>query len=155
MKNHFEILKITRNNILNSIKGMNLTALNTIPEGFNNNVIWNVGHIVATQQLLCYKFSGLDMLLEADFITKYKKGTFPNGEAKAEELDYIVKQLEVLSANIESDYGVGIFKTYDTYTTSYNITLNNIEQAIQFNNVHEGLHLGYIMAMKKVIYKTA
>jgi len=155
MKNHFEILKITRNNILNAIKGMSLAELNTITEGFNNNVIWNVGHIVATQQLLCYKFSGLDMFLEADFIAKYMKGTFLNGEATAEELDYIVKQLEVLSDKLESDYAGGIFKSYNTYTTSYNITLNNIEQAIQFNNVHEGLHLGYIMAMKKVIYKTA
>ena len=149
MKNHFEILNITRNNILNSIKDMSLSELNKIPIGFNNNVIWNVGHIVATQQLLCYKMSCLDMALDAAFIAKYMKGSFAVGDASQEELDYIVKQLKELPAKVEADYANQLFKEYNTYTTSYNITLNDVEQAIQFNNVHEGLHLGYIMAMKK------
>ena len=149
MKNHFEILNITRNNILNSIKDLSLSELNKIPIGFNNNVIWNVGHIVATQQLLCYKMSGLDMALDAAFIAKYMKGSFAVGDASQEELDYIVKQLKELPAKVEADYANQLFKEYNTYTTSYNITLNDVEQAIQFNNVHEGLHLGYIMAMKK------
>jgi hypothetical protein len=149
MKNHFEILNITRNNILNSIKDLSLSELNKIPIGFNNNVIWNVGHIVATQQLLCYKMSGLDMALDAAFIAKYMKGSFAVGDASQEELDYIVKQLKELPAKVEADYANQLFKEYNTYTTSYNITLNDVEQAIQFNNVHEGLHLGYIMALKK------
>jgi hypothetical protein len=149
MKNHFEILNITRNNILNSIKDLSLSELNKIPIGFKNNVIWNVGHIVATQQLLCYKMSGLDMALDAAFIAKYMKGSFAVGDASQEELDYIVKQLKELPAKVEADYANQLFKEYNTYTTSYNITLNDVEQAIQFNNVHEGLHLGYIMALKK------
>ena len=62
MKYHFETLNITRNNIINAIEGLSLEELNTVPKGFNNNVIWNVGHVVATQQLLCYKFSGLKCL---------------------------------------------------------------------------------------------
>ena len=52
---------------------------------------------------------------------------------------------------MEEDYHKGVFKTYNEYTTSYNVTLNNIEKAIMFNNVHEGLHLGYIMALKKAL----
>mgnify|MGYP001466135076 CR=1 FL=1 len=153
MKNHFEILNITRNNILNSIKGLSLSELNEIPVGFNNNIIWNVGHIVATQQLLCYKMSGLDMALDPAFIAKYMKGSFAVGDASQEELDYIVKQLKELPVKAEADYANGVFKEFNSYTTSYNITLANVELAIQFNNVHEGLHFGYIMAMKKVLLK--
>ena len=151
MKNHFEILNITRNNILNSIKELSLSELNTIPAGYKNNIVWNVGHIVATQQLLCYKLSGLEMALDADYIAKYMKGSVADKEVGQDELNYILKQLKELPAKMENDYANGIFKEYNSYTTSYNITLNDAEQAIQFNNVHEGLHLGYIMAMKKVI----
>ena len=149
MKNSFEILNITRNNVVNAIKDLSLSELNTIPTGFKNNVIWNVGHIVATQQLLCYKLSGLEMALDGDFIAKYMKGTVPESDVSQQELDYIVEQIRELPAKLESDFTKGIFKEYNSYTTSFNITLDNIEKAIQFNNVHEGLHFGYIMAMKK------
>ncbi|MGB5463369.1 MAG: DinB family protein, partial [Aureibaculum sp.] len=30
-------------------------------------------------------------------------------------------------------------------------TLNNIQDAIEFNNFHEGIHLGYILALKKLV----
>jgi hypothetical protein len=30
-------------------------------------------------------------------------------------------------------------------------TLTNVEEAIEFNNFHEGIHLGYILAMKNSI----
>ena len=152
MKNHFEILNITRNNVLNAIKGLSLEELNKVPTGFGNNVIWKVAHIVATQQLLCYKLSGLDMYLNDDFIDQYKKGSVADAEVSQSDVDYIIDQLEKLPALLKSDYDKGTFKSYNSYTTSYNITLSSIEQAIQFNNVHEGLHLGYIMAMKKVLH---
>ena len=49
------------------------------------------------------------------------------------------------------DYNNSIFQNFSEYPTSYNFTLNSVEDAIQFNNVHEGLHFGYIMAIKKAI----
>jgi len=36
-----------------------LEQLNKIPEGFSNNLIWNIGHIIVTQQVLIYKLSNL------------------------------------------------------------------------------------------------
>ena len=151
MKYHFETLNITRNNIINAIEGLSLEDLNTVPKGFNNNVIWNVGHVVATQQLLCYKFSGLKMSLDSDFITKYMKGSVADNDISQEEVDYILKQLKVLPAKLENDYTNGVFENYNIYTTSYNITLISIAEAIQFNNVHEGMHLGTMIALTKLI----
>ena len=49
----------------------------------------------------------------------------------------------------EQFYFEGKFENYTPYTTSYGISLNNIEEAISFNNIHEGLHLGYMMALSK------
>ncbi len=31
------------------------------------------------------------------------------------------------------------------------LVLKSIEDAIQFNNFHEGIHLGYILALKKAL----
>ena len=150
MQKQFEILSITRSNILNAIDGLTLNELNTIPTGFKNNIIWNVAHLVVTQQLLCYKVSGLAMALNDEFIDKYRKDSVVNSEVNQEEVNYIKTQLQELPKKLQEDYNNAIFKNYTEYPTSYNVTLNNVEDAIQFNNVHEGLHFGYIMAMKKI-----
>jgi len=40
MKNHFDYLRATRNNVLKLIDNLNLAQVNEIPEGFNNNLAW-------------------------------------------------------------------------------------------------------------------
>lgn len=149
MQKHFEILNATRNNILKILDGLSLEELNTVPNGFKNNIIWNVAHIIVTQQLLCYKLSGLEMYLNNDFVDRYKKGSEVDFEISQEELNVIKQFLLSLPEKLEKDYANGIFKSFAEYPTSYNFTLTCLEDAIMFNNVHEGLHIGYILAMKK------
>ncbi len=151
MQSQFEFLKITRNNVLKAIDGLSNEELNLIPPGFKNNIIWNVAHLVVTQQLLCYKLSGLEMYLDNDFVDSYRKGSEANGKVSQEEIEEIKTQLVELPNKLITDYNNATFKSFAAYPTSYNVILNSIEDAIQFNNVHEGLHFGYIMAMKKII----
>ena len=150
MQKQFDILNATRNNVLNSIKDLTIEQLNIVPTGFKNSIGWNVAHIVVTQQLLCYKLSGLELSLDASFVDRFKKGSVAS-EISEKEMNTIKAQLIDFPVKLEEDYDTDLFKSFDEYPTSYNVTLNSIEDAIQFNNVHEGLHLGYIMAMKKFI----
>jgi len=150
MQKQFDILSATRNNVLNSIKDLSLAQLNTVPTGFKNNIAWNVAHLVVTQQLLCYKLSGLTLSLDGGFIDRFKKGSMAS-DLSQEELDTVKSQLVEFSKKLEMDYKNDLFKSFNEYPTSYNVTLNSVEDAIQFNNIHEGLHLGYIMAMKKFL----
>jgi len=150
MQKQFDILNATRNNVLNSIKDLSLAQLNTVPAGFKNSIAWNVAHLVVTQQLLCYKLSGLTLTLDTGFIDRYKKGSVAS-DLSQEELDTVKSQLVEFSKKLEMDYKNDLFKSFNEYPTSYNVTLNSVEDAIQFNNIHEGLHFGYIMAMKKFL----
>ena len=84
-------------------------------------------------------------------IEKYKKGTIASGTISKSEIEEIKILLIKTVDWLEEDFSNGIFKSFDEYPTSYNVTLNSTEDAINFNNVHEGLHLGYIMAMKKMV----
>ena len=152
MKNNFNILRTTRTNILNSIKDLTIDQLNKIPPGFGNNIIWNVAHIIVTQQLLVYKLSGVEPKISDEMIEKYKKGTMADSNVSESEIESIKGLLLSTVDWIEEDYSNEIFKSFNEYPTSYNIVLNSTEDAILFNNVHEGLHFGYIMAMKKVVY---
>ena len=149
MQVQFDILKATRRNYLKAIGGLSLETLNTIPKGFNNNIIWNVTHAVVTQQRLCYGLSGNKIRLPQGIIEAYQKGSKPTRPVTQVEVDQSIDWLKASIGWLEEDYEMGIFKDYKVYPTSYGFTLSSIEEAITFNNVHEGMHLGWIGAIKK------
>jgi len=151
MQHQFNILKTVRSLILKNIDGLSIEQLNKIPEGFRNNIAWNVAHLLVTQQLLCYRLSELPCLIYDEIIDLYKKGTAPTQDISLEDFSAIKKQLTKLPEQFEVDYNTGKFKTYKPYTTSTDITLNNIEEALAYNNFHEGAHLGVILSMKKLV----
>ena len=122
-----------------------------IPEGFRNNIWWNIAHVVVTQQLLVYKFSGLQIRIPEAYVDKFKKGSVPDGSATDEEIKEIGDFLLSTAEWAKEDYENGLFETYNEYTTSLNVTLGGVEDAMTFNVFHEGLHLGAILALKKVV----
>ena len=122
-----------------------------IPEGFRNNIWWNIAHVVVTQQLLAYKLSGLQMRIPEALVDKFKKGTVPDGKATDEEIKEIGAFLISTIEWLEEDYENGLFESYNSYTTSVNVTLNNIDDALAFNLFHEGLHRGAILALQKLV----
>ncbi|TCK67669.1 DinB family protein [Winogradskyella wandonensis] len=126
-----------------------LEDLNKVPLGFKNNIIWNIAHCIVTQQLLVYKLSGLDGDLSDDMISKFRKGTKTEGDLNQAEVNEIRNLLFTPIDQTEKDYKNGIFKSYKEYTVSTGSTLTNVEEALAFNNFHEGIHYGYILALIK------
>ncbi|WP_236974339.1 DinB family protein [Membranihabitans maritimus] len=153
MEYQFEALEKTRKTILRILDGLTMDQLNIIPEGFNNNIAWNFAHLVVTQQLICYYFSGLPLEINKDLVNKYRKGSTPSESQpmSREEWEYFKNLFLSNVQTTKEDYQKGKFENYKSYTTSLELTINTIEDAINFNNVHEGLHLGYILALKRVI----
>jgi len=151
MNKQFEVLKKSREIILKKIDGLSLEQLHIIPEGFKNNIAWNVAHLVVTQQLLHYKMSGNACLSPDDLIEKYKKGSFPSEEFTEEEFEEVKELLIGLPDTLQEDFNAGIFTDYSVYETSTGFVLDSIESAIAFNNLHEGIHLGVIMALLKIV----
>lgn len=150
--NQVDVLVKGRALMLKLIGDYSLEQINKIPEGFSNNIGWNVAHLVVTQQLLCYKFSGLKVAVSKEMIERYKKGTAPNGYVIAQEEWTLIKDLFVqLPVQLEKDYNNKLFASYSEYTTSVDVTLDSIEKAIDFNNFHEGIHLGVLLTLRKLV----
>lgn len=151
---HFtlDVLPNTRKTFNRIIENTSLEDLNKIPKGFNNNIIWNIGHIVVTQQMLAYKLSGLPIMISDELVGKYRKDTKPEGAVTQEELDEIKALLFSTIEKTKADYSNGLFKNYQEYTVSTTgNTLTNIDEAFQFIMLHEGMHLGYVMALLRAI----
>lgn len=145
------VLRQTRRNMLAQCEPLDLERLNAIPAGFNNNLIWNVGHCLATHQLLCYGLGGQSPKLPADFIARYRRGTFPDGQANGAEWSFIRERLLSSVDTFEEDLRRLDFSNFKKYETSYGTTLTNVGQALSFNNVHEGMHFGTVLALRKLV----
>lgn len=147
-------IRNTRIYILNLVQDLTTEQLNHVPIGLNNNIIWNIAHLTATQQNMCYIRCGLDISIDKKYFSPYLSGTKPDQSISKQEIDIIFDLLTSSLNQFEIDYANHIFIDFEPWDKKYGIKLNSIEDAIDFVPFHEGMHLGYIMALKKLIKGT-
>ncbi len=150
-----DTIKNIRHLLVQMVKDLPLSALNEVPAGFNNNIIWNVAHLVAAQQGICYLRSGVTPVVDEKFITPYKAGTKPEAPVDENTLQEILSTLQSSIIQLEVDYNNNLFAGYTTWTTRSGYEIKDIDTALSFLLFHEGLHTGYIMALKRLINNPA
>lgn len=141
----------TRQYYFDFLNDMSIENLNKIPKGFNNNIIWNVIHVIVSQQSLLYGLSSLEQSFPKEIAIFYRNGTTPEEWVDATRIKEYKEMLFPLIDKTITDYQMGVFKEYKEYTTSTGYKLRNIDEAINLNNIHEGIHLGYCMALNKAL----
>jgi len=151
MKNILEQTLQIRKGFYHILKTTPREELLKIPNGFNNNIWWNIAHVAVTQQRLVYGLSGLQFNMPQEFMSKFMKGTIPDGTATDEEIEQVKKLLFTTIEKTIEDFENGHFQSFKEYPTSAGVTLKNIEDAIAFNFFHEGLHYGSILALRRAL----
>jgi hypothetical protein len=151
METAFRITETSRKVLLKFLENYSLEKLNTIPEGFSNNLIWNIGHIIVVQQLLVYKLSGLPTMLSDEMIEKYQKGTKPEHNITQEEVDKMKILLFSTIEKTKQDFANNLFQNYIEFTSMSGFTMQSAANAIEFNNYHEAMHTGIMMQIRKFI----
>lgn len=155
MKELIDIMRGARMFLVNLIDGISIEKLNEVPLGFNNNLAWNFGHIIANQQILCYRNANVKPVIEEAFIDKYKTGTRPEHFIDESEFKIIRQYLLETIDTFEKDAATEMFGNYKAFDLkSYpGVRLKNIEDAAKFVTFHDGLHVGYCMALKRSLKK--
>jgi len=146
-----KVLISGRKHILKLVSGLSLDQLIKIPRGYKTNVLWNLGHLNASQQILHYKLSGLQLSLSDEYISSFRKGSSPEKWETTPDIEETKKFFLELPEKTAEDYQNGLFKTFQPYTTSTGMELFSIEDSLAFNNFHEGMHCGIIQCMIKVL----
>lgn len=153
MSKALETIKASRKAMLTLIESLTNEQLNKIPPGFNNNLAWQLGHIMVSQQILCYKLGNQNFVISSDLIDRYKNGSKPESYITEEEVLELKTLLLSTITQLEVDLAANKFANYTPYTISTykNFTLNNINDAIQFIVSHDGLHYGCSLMLKKFV----
>jgi hypothetical protein len=142
----------TRRYVLRLVDGLSDGQLRTVPEGEPNHILWHLGHLVVTQQLLTYGRSGLALRAPEALVAQCRKGTSPADWTGGGPNPYEVKRLLLtLPEQFEQDRASGAFSSYEPYPTSTGVTLRSLDEAARFNLFHEGLHARSIARQRRML----
>lgn len=147
----FEVNSLIRENCLKAIENLSEEQLNKIPQGLNNNIAWNLGHMVASQQILCYRLGNAPLYVPDAYLSLYKKDTSPKNWTAPADIKEIKEYFKITSAAFEADYNKKIFSNFSEYKTSAGALLKNIDDALVYNYGHENLHYGVILNLRKLV----
>ena len=151
MNQQIEKIKKLRAFVLASVKDLSVEQLNAIPAGHNNNIIWNLAHVIAVQQGICYLRASLPPVVDQQMVNDYKAGTKPEGPV-GEATIQNMKSLMLSSLDqLEADHEKSLFGNYTPWNNRYDVMISTIDEAIDFLLFHEGYHIGTIMALKKYV----
>ncbi|RYF22186.1 MAG: DinB family protein [Flavobacteriales bacterium] len=153
MENLLRIIKACRTKWLSTIEELSTEQMNFIPPGFKNNLAWQLGHVVVSQQILCYRLSGNEVVIEPELIDLYKNGSKPERDFSSAEIAQMKGYLLSTIVQLEEDLNNHIFNNFKPYSISTyaGVELKNIEDALTFIVSHDGLHYGCSLSLKKLV----
>ena len=151
MDTQFDMIEVAQQNFLKLHDGLSIEQLNKIPAGYKNNLIWNYAHVIASLQMLCYARTGLPLKLDEPFVHAYKIGTNPEKFITQEEYETFKTYADNGFSQLKADYNNGYFKDFKGYVSGTGINISSIEFCINYVAFHHGMHMGYSMAIKKLV----
>ncbi|QEC53070.1 DinB family protein [Anseongella ginsenosidimutans] len=154
MNRKIESIKKFRLFLLKQIEDLTIPQLNEIPAGYNNNIIWNLGHLICAEQTMCYTRAGLAVTVEEKYLSPFMSGTKPERSLSEGEIKFIKEIFIASPDNLQIDFDNNIFQNYSPSAgikKVYEIEVNNIDEALDYLLYHEGLHTGYVISLKKLL----
>jgi DinB superfamily len=146
-----ETIRKARTLLLEQLEDLTVDQFNQIPQGFKNNIGWNMGHMIVVQQGICYQKSGLPLLISDDFGKRFGPGSRPGEIIGVIEIVNIKQLLVTTLEQLEIDYESQIFDNYRGWATRFGNMVVNIDDGLEFLSFHEKLHSGTITRMKTLV----
>ncbi|WP_216831471.1 DinB family protein [Alkalihalobacterium elongatum] len=134
----FTFARFANIQVLNAAKEHQLDA---IPEGFNNSIRWNAGHVLVIAESVLRHSEHYEPVLPSLYKKLFDMGTKPSewteeAPSVAEIVEMSQKQIEAVQ-KLSSEHGNATFaKPFVLFGTSF----DNVSDALSFISFHEGLH---------------
>jgi uncharacterized damage-inducible protein DinB len=139
-----------RNGTLGSIEDISEEEADIVPEGFNNNIRWNLGHIFIDQYLWIQHLTKEKIDIPESYLDLFNFGTKPSDwNGNIPSLETLRKQLSEQISFIKQNYADKLEIEYPATESG----MHTIAQVLVRTIFHEGLHMGAILAIKRNIQK--
>lgn len=143
----FKTLRITHHHLTRELDNLAPENFYTIPQGRDDNILWNVGHVTCSLARISYAFSGHPLPIPEHYLSLFGKDTNALAWNANPVHTEVLKHANKLLDQIEADYPTQKFANYKPWDVG-GATIDTIEEAIAFHSFHEGLHIGKILDIK-------
>lgn len=146
------IIDSIRKKAIDLIGNTSLEELNKTPEGFNNNIIWNFGHLVVSGYSLVFMATKVDPNFKIPLVDKFRKGTKPEESVTQEEIDQLIELSNAYTETIRVAMKEGRFANVSPYTTqTFGVEITSIEDMISTVALHDTTHWQTIRDYKRIL----
>ncbi|OAS22723.1 DinB family protein [Paenibacillus oryzisoli] len=145
-------LEFIRKSTIKVVEGLSEDTLDDMPEGFNNNIRWNLGHIIFVQEKFAFHFIGEPLQIPENFERLFAKGTRPADWAEEELpsletlLALLVEQPQRIQSILHGRLDESVAKPF---TTGNGLLLTTIGELLNYTLYHEGMHFNMISLLKR------
>lgn len=145
------LLECSRMRLLKIMEALPEEKLFTIPNGFNSNPLWQIGHCVVSQQRIMYMKSGLPMHVSDSYADNFKNGSAPATWTNRPDVNEIKDSLFSTVEKLKVDLEKGIFNSYEPFTSGMGFLISDYKEAFAYANFHEAEHTGNLKYLVKLI----
>jgi hypothetical protein len=145
-------VELIRSITLKSVEAVSDEEADFQPQGFNNTIRWNLGHIYLVQERLAFHFAGFPLDVPQEYIDLFGSGTRPADWRKnAPPLAEIMARLTEQPERIRTLLGDRLKEEPVVVFNLFGGKLNTIGSIINYSLFHEGQHNTVLQALKRSI----
>lgn len=124
-----------------------------VPEGFNNSIRWNFGHIAFIQERLVFAVLGEELGVPSNYEELFSAGTKPaDWKVKPPSLADILSVLTEQTTRMRESIQGNINKTLPApFTNRLGITFHTRGETFLFSFYHEAMHMETIKRIYRAI----
>jgi len=147
----FTQLKVIRSTTLNAVKELNESQADTVPEGFNNNIRWNLGHVYLSQERFAFAFAQEPMVVPDGFLELFGRDSKPSEwKVQPPTLPALIQLLEDQTSRIEDKLNSRLDEVVSKpLIMPSGLILKTIAEYLTFSMYHEGMHVQTIRMLKR------
>jgi uncharacterized damage-inducible protein DinB len=147
----FKHYELARGKFISNVSDLEEGFAEVQPEGFNNTIRWQVGHVLTVAEQFMFGFPKKSTHLPANYMELFATGTSPAAwQGDVPHLQELIVQLQDQIARIKEIPA----ESFNQRLKTPFLGQETFGELTNFAIFHESIHLGQIQAMKRVI-KTA
>jgi hypothetical protein len=144
-----------RQMIVQVLKSIPVEQADVIPPTWHNNARWHAGHLIITPCLLSHGLLKEPLTVPEEYRAWFAKGSSPTvwpDKATLPSYADLIDELVPLSGRLIESFKDRMDETYlEPYSTTVGIVLHNPAEAFNMSVIHDGIHLGMLLALRRAL----